>query len=319
MKPRDRVITALNRNIPDRVPFQATFSPEFAERLREYYGIKSDTPHDPHSSRWNGYELEKLMGQDALQVGIGWFTNYYLDSEDYIDEWGIHWTTDPYTTKYGTGLYTNIADGPLYDSSKISDYKAPDPHESRLYQTLERLINEEQSDYYVIGRVHTTIYETAWALRGMDNLLCDMALDPDLANSVLDIPFNYHLGVVKEIAKRGADMIWLGDDMGAQDSMIISPDMWREYFKPRMATIIAEAKKIKPDICMAYHTDGYNTPIIPDLTNRLMTSCLCRPMLISKLQTKTAHHTKFFPTRGVLPKILYIRSITVKKLQKEPA
>jgi uroporphyrinogen decarboxylase len=60
-------------------------------------------------------------------------------------------------------------------------------------------------------------------------------------------------------------MIWLGDDMGAQETLLLSPDMWRKYFKPRMAEIISTAKSVKPDIMIAYHTDGYNIPIIPEL------------------------------------------------------
>ena len=84
MKPRDRVLTALNREVPDRVPFQATFCPEMAERLRKKYNIKKDTPHDPHNGKWNGYALEKATGQDVLQCSIGWSTNYYLDDKELV-------------------------------------------------------------------------------------------------------------------------------------------------------------------------------------------------------------------------------------------
>ncbi len=265
MKPRDRVLTALNRETPDRVPFQATFTPEFAERLRKKYKIHKDKPHDPHSGIWNGYELEKTTKQDALQCSIGWCTNYYFDVKDYTDNWGVKWRVDSYETPFGTGHYTNIKEGPLHDYKNIESYQPPDPNLPGLYTNLQRLIKEEKSEYYIIGRLHTTVYETAWALRGMDNLLCDMALEPDKANRILDIPYKYHLEVAKKMAKYGVDMIWLADDMGAQNTMIIDPKMWRQYFKPRMAYIISEIKKINPDVAVAYHTDGYNLPIIPDL------------------------------------------------------
>jgi uroporphyrinogen-III decarboxylase len=61
------------------------------------------------------------------------------------------------------------------------------------------------------------------------------------------------------------DMIWLGDDVGGQTSMLMSPKMWRQYFKPRMADIIASLRAINPCIKIAYHTDGVVYPIIPDL------------------------------------------------------
>jgi uroporphyrinogen-III decarboxylase len=63
----------------------------------------------------------------------------------------------------------------------------------------------------------------------------------------------------------GVDMIWIGDDVGAQNAMLISPKMWRKFFKPRMANFIAELKAINPSVKVAYHSDGFIYPIIPDL------------------------------------------------------
>jgi uroporphyrinogen-III decarboxylase len=60
-------------------------------------------------------------------------------------------------------------------------------------------------------------------------------------------------------------MIWLGDDIGGQNSMLISPKMWRRYFKPRMAELISSLRGINPQVKIAYHTDGVVYPIIPDL------------------------------------------------------
>ena len=60
-------------------------------------------------------------------------------------------------------------------------------------------------------------------------------------------------------------MIWLGDDIGGQNNMLMSPATWRQFFKERMTTIISKIKSINPNIKVAYHTDGNNYPIIPDL------------------------------------------------------
>ena len=56
----------------------------------------------------------------------------------------------------------------------------------------------------------------------------DMAIDPDKANRVLEIPFQYHKTVTQQLVKLGVDMIWLGDDLGQQSSMLMSPKMWRK-------------------------------------------------------------------------------------------
>jgi uroporphyrinogen-III decarboxylase len=63
----------------------------------------------------------------------------------------------------------------------------------------------------------------------------------------------------------GVDMIWIGDDVGAQDKMLMSPATWRKFLKPRMATFISTLKAIDPQIKIAYHSDGTIYPIIPDL------------------------------------------------------
>lgn len=265
MKHRDRVIQAFNHQITDRPPFQATFTPEFAQRLREHLGIKDSFDHDPHSGRWNGYELEIATGQDALQCGIGWFTNYYSGKEPYTDEWGVHWKTDKYDTPYGSGYYTNLSDGPLKDDLAIESYNSPDPHRKELYTNLERLVSEYKSEYYIIGRLHCSIFESAWALRGFEQLMMDFYMNPDLAMQILDLTYSYHLEVAKNMARIGADMIWLGDDMGGQESLLLPPELWREFFKPLMTNIIFESKKINPELKIAYHTDGNNYDIIPDL------------------------------------------------------
>lgn len=265
MKHRERVIKALNFEETDRPPFQATFCPEFADRLRDVYGLDKSLPFDPHSGKWNGYELEILSGHDTLQCSIGWFTGYYLDNKPYTDEWGVNWRVDSYETPYGKGEFTNLSSAPLASDDAINNYTPPEPNRPELYVNLARLIKEYQEEYYIIGRLHCTIFESAWALRGFDKLLMDFYLNPDLAVRILDLTMEYHLAIAKKMAKMGVDMIWLGDDIGTQDSMLMPPELWQEFLKPRLANVINEIKSTNPKVKVAYHTDGNNYGIIPDL------------------------------------------------------
>ena len=289
MTHKERVIRALNHEETVRPPFQATFTPEFADRLRAEFHLPPMFT-EPHHRTWYGYDLEILTGQDALQAGAGWVTNYYLKPEAYTDEWGVEWKIDPYTTPFGVGHYTNIAHNPLRDNDEAAmAYKAPDPTRPELYAHLERLVREYGQEYYIIGRVHGTIFETAWALRGLDTLMTDFYLNPELTNHLLDETYLYHKEVVCQMVRRGVDMIWLGDDMGAQASLLIDPDLWREYFKPRMADIIRTAKAMNPQVKIAYHTDGCNYDIIPelieiglDVLNPIQTECMDPEILQEK-------------------------------------
>ena len=289
MRHRDSVIAALNHEPADCIPFQATFTPEFADRLRKYFGL---TPcrSEPHHREWYGYELEILTGQDALQAGVGWFTNYYLDEKPYRDNWGVQWKIDPYQTPFGSGLYTNIQRSPLADDEPDVDYyQPPDPNMPGLYEHVERLVREHKDEYYIIGRVHCTVFESAWALRGFENLLMDLYINPALAEKILDITFHYHLEVAKNMAHKGVDMIWLGDDFGSQTGPLISPDTWNEFFKPRYKQLCTEVKQINKNIKIAFHSDGCVYDIIPglieagiDVLNPIQTECMNPQILVEK-------------------------------------
>ena len=93
----------------------------------------------------------------------------------------------------------------------------------------------------------------------------DFALNPDIAARILDIPYRYHLTVAKKLVQMGVDMILTGDDVGAQGAMMISPEHWRKFLKPSMATFISEIKALNPQLKVAYHSDGMINPIIPEL------------------------------------------------------
>jgi uroporphyrinogen decarboxylase len=268
MKYRDRVLTALNHLEPDRCPMQISFTPEFAARLESDLQFKGQGVHNPHGGG-NTYELERLLDEDMLLTSVGWVNGYYQngyqDVDSYQDEWGVTWKTIEYETRFGKGKYTEPFGPPLADDHVLEAYKPPDPNRPTLYAEAECVVRKYKDEYWIVGVTPTTIFETAWALRGYERLLMDMAIDPEKANRVLEIPFQYHKTVTQRLVKLGVDMIWLGDDLGQQSSMLMSPKMWRKYFKPRMAELITSLRAINPHIKIAYHTDGVVYPIIPEL------------------------------------------------------
>ena len=263
MTHKERVALALSHKPTDRCPMQISFTPEFADRLATSMNLK-DKKHNPHGGG-NKYELECALGVDILLTSVGWANCYYADEDQYVDEWGVTWRSAPYETPFGIGRYTEIVGNPLSDETALETYIPPNPNRPELYRDAEALIKNYGEEYWIGGVTVTTIFETAWALRGLDQLMMDFALNPELAERILDIPFKYHLVAAKRLAALGVDMIWTGDDMGAQHSMMISPDMWRQYFKPRMAQFFSEVKAVNPKIKIAYHSDGAIQPIIPDL------------------------------------------------------
>jgi uroporphyrinogen-III decarboxylase len=154
---------------------------------------------------------------------------------------------------------------PLSDARALDSYVAPDPHRNSLYADAAKVIALYKDQYWITGVTVTTIFETAWALRGLEQLLIDFVEDPALARHILDIPFHYHLAAARRLVEMGVDMIWTGDDVGAQNSMLISPAVWRRMLKPYLAEFFSSLKAINPRLMIAYHSDGNIEPIIPDL------------------------------------------------------
>src|ERR1043166_6668124 len=111
MNHRERVLTALHHEAPDRCPLQVSFTPEFADRLRANLRVEDQRVHNPHGGG-NTYELERSLGEDILLVSVGWANSYYQQSGDYTDEWGISWKEIEYQTPFGVGHYTEPAGHP---------------------------------------------------------------------------------------------------------------------------------------------------------------------------------------------------------------
>jgi len=264
MKHRDRVLMALQHEAPDRCPMQISFTPEFAARLRQDLLHKTGAAHNPHGGG-NTYELERALDEDMLLTSVGWANCYYQEPGDYTDEWGIGWKQCEYTTRFGKGSYTEMVHHPLAEDTALENYRPPDPSRSELYEDAAHTVRQFKDDYWIVGVTVTTIFECAWALRGLEQMLTDFALHPEIAERILDIPYRYHLAAAKRLVEMGVDMVWTGDDVGGQHNMIISPQSWRQFLKPRMANFIAALKAINPQLKVAYHSDGVITPIIPEL------------------------------------------------------
>ncbi len=285
MRHRERVLMALDRQQPDRCPMQISFTPEFARRLREHMHVAGrlgtgQLDHNPHGGG-NTYDLELALDEDLLLTSVGWANSYYQASTPYTDEWGVGWSPSPYETPFGRGLYTEMTSHPLADARALDPYRPPDPERPELYIEAQKLLDQHHSEYFIVGVTVTTIFEAAWALRGLTQLLIDFVTDPDLAHRILDIPFQYHLTAAKRLVEMGVDMIWTGDDVGTQAGMLISPEHWRTFLQPRMAQFVAEIKAINPRVKVAYHCDGDLRMIIPelieigiDILNPIQPACL---------------------------------------------
>lgn len=260
MTSRERVLTALNHEEPDRVPIQVDYTPEAAETLSRHLSLGNATA-EAYSGKTS--EIPLLMGHDLLVAWHGIATSYYRDNddrEDYTCEWGIRWGW----VEYPGGRYTDIVEHPLADDAALSSFSTPDASESWRYDSVRELIREHGATHAIVGGMPCTLFEAAWYLRGYDRFLVDLITNRDFADELLDRLYGFQLVTGTRLAENGVDIIWIGDDFGTQDSLIMSPELWRTFFKPRYASLIAAFKKVKPDVKIAYHSDGNIEALIPE-------------------------------------------------------
>ena len=309
MSPKERVLTAINLDEPDRVPLFITITPQVAEKLSEHLGIATYThPDSPLSENRISYtELLTHLGNDIVGIGACAPENCptrEMEEGILINEWKIRYRK--------SGYYTEMIEHPLAraDSvSEIEDFQLPDPLAPGRFDHARMIVEKYGRDYAICGDVEATIFETCWYLVGMEKFLIDLALRKPYVFALMDRVMNYSLGVGKELVKLGADIIWLGDDFGSQQGMIISPQLWREVFKERMRFIIGELKKKNQDLKIAYHCCGSYFPIMEDLIevgvdilNALQPTAL--DMDTKKIKDSFGSKVSLFgavDTQGVLP------------------
>ena len=257
MTSRKRVLTAFNREPPDRVPAVlygqlVGYVPSVAKMLQEKCG--ETPPLDYFGFDITSFPLDPSRRQTD-------FTRYIpIDEHTKVDEWGVGW-------KAGSFLHYAQPLHPLARLSlqEIQDYPFPDLHEPYRYESSpqrnRRLHDQGLATAYFAG----SIFETAWFMRGMEQLFTDIMTAPATASFLLDRITDIVTASARHLAQADIDLLILGDDIAMQTGMMMSMEMWRQTFKPRLRRIIQAAREVKPDIHVFYHSDGNVFDAIGDL------------------------------------------------------
>jgi uroporphyrinogen decarboxylase len=141
----------------------------------------------------------------------------------------------------------------------------PDPLAAGRFDGAEADIARFKEDYFIIGDLELTMFEMAWHMVGLEKFMIDMSMGEPYVGALLDRVLEFSLGVGVRLVELGVDGVWTGDDFGTQAGMMISPNMWRQIFKPRFAELFRELKAANPNVLVMYHSDGAIAPILEDL------------------------------------------------------
>lgn len=153
---------------------------------------------------------------------------------------------------------------PLEKLPDWDDYVWPDPHELSLYVQAREKVGgiARRSEILLSGSHRSTLLERAWKLVGMENLFMMMLNEPERIHWLFDRIIEFQLGVAEEYVALGVEMAALGDDHGTQLAPLFSPELFRQFYKPRYRRLIDFYKS--KGCLIGFHSCGNIADLIPD-------------------------------------------------------
>jgi uroporphyrinogen decarboxylase len=257
MTKRENIIKILKRQGGEYIPLSLDFAGSLHRDFIEKHGDVSISDH---------YDL------DFRRVGIGPATEQHDFSGFYsgrslregteVSADGV--ANEPGDFEHFTHMVSPLA-GREVSVQEIEEYPLEDTAALDRYKGVAGRVDQLHADGYAVmgGPGHT--FERAWAVRGMQEMLIDFYENQEVAHALCERIHRMNMFMTEEFAADGVDIMLFGDDVGTQNGMMFSPEIWREFFKDRLAKQIAKAKEMNPGIVTWYHSDGDIGAIIPEL------------------------------------------------------
>lgn len=305
MNSRERFLCVLNGEQPDRTPILANLTIQAAEKLAPILGKEVGFIDSFLATRISHRDILLTLGNDAVIIAAtrGKPTTTLADGR-VKDEWGLVYKN--------VGLYSEAVERPLQQCETPEDverFEVPDPFApSRWIEAIETA-NQFRQDYAVVGDLEACLFELAWNLVGLEKFLLDLYTQEQYIEPLLDRIMDYSTKCALKMLDIGIDMIWVGDDFGTQSNLMISPELWQQYFKPRYERLFSTLKQKQPSLKIAYHSCGAVEPLIEeyiqiglDFLNPLQPAAT--GMELSSLSRKYGHKLGFFggvDVQNILP------------------
>ncbi|MCP4165051.1 MAG: hypothetical protein GY759_04045 [Chloroflexi bacterium] len=275
MTSRERVLAALDQQEVDRIPIDlggthnTSISTGAYKVLKTYLGVTTPTEELNPTYEWAKLEEAVLthLPSDTRSVFPSLVPDRRreLDSYTFVDDWGITWRRSPDHPQYHMIAHP-LAEATIVD---IEKHSWPDVEHEGRYAGLRDYAQQlrESTDFAICAAaLDTCIFDRSWSLRGMEQFLVDMLVDPDFALALLEkvaqIQYRRHECFLEQV---GAfiDVIMIGDDMGVQNGLLIQPELYRSMVKPFHKRYI-EVIKSNTDAKVIMHACGSVVDIVDD-------------------------------------------------------
>ncbi len=262
MNSRERTLQALQFKEPDRVPVDVWMS----AGLRKCLGLTDPAAYDAFLDR-HDVDLRYIPGPAYTGPAI----------PPNQDIWGVKRAPITVATAYGSESYSEVSESPLAgaqdagDVARYGGWPSPDWFDySGIEAQCEAVRTTGRAVVFMGDRLNRVAQlKPAMYLRGMDTILMDMAVNPDLAKAVfahIRQFYNAYLERILEAANGKLDLLLTGDDFGAQGGPLVSPAMWQEFLADGFAGYIARAHEY--GVRVIHHTCGSVRPLIPMMIER---------------------------------------------------
>jgi uroporphyrinogen decarboxylase len=273
MSHRERVIAAFSHKQPDRTPIDlgstrnSSIVVEGYERLKSHFGIQEENVLISRMMRVVNVHEQILQALDIDTRGIFPSTPSDIPTGDrsYKDEWGIERINPP-----GSNYYDQV-NFPLSGSISINDvskYPFPEPEKPiRIKGLKERIKYIHENNYAAILNMPSGFVHISQYLRGFEDWFADVASDRKLIEFLFDAVLDINLSMCRMILNEvgnDVDILMASDDLGFQDGLMISPQLYREIIKPRHRKYFQQMHEMS-SAKVLFHTCGSVIDIIDDL------------------------------------------------------
>jgi len=262
LTPRENVLRLLRREGFESIPCDFNLCPSLWEDYRRIEKSPLDV------SEFFGFPWRGAPGIQPTDTDNTRFHKYHLDNgvvldeSVSIDEWGVGHRKTPTSMHMTQMLY------PLDGAETIEDitsYPMPVYEDGPNAHIKDAVAQIQARGLAAMGNTHCTIWEKAWYMRGMENLMADMLTDEDMATALFDMVEERAVKMAQIYAEAGVDILFLGDDIGMQHTIMMSDEVYCKWLKPRLKNVIDAARAIKPDLLVMYHSCGFVEPFIEHL------------------------------------------------------
>jgi uroporphyrinogen decarboxylase len=264
MTSRQRMKMALAHREADRVPCHMNASAPVVAKLKQDMGLRTDRQL-LDALNIDTFDMRGITIRDGIMPEYIGGEHPTLDSSwrgNIISLWGI--VEEESTSEYGTVI--NQINYPLKEATTLEDLAAfrwPDPNWFDYQNIRTRLEPWAERSIILTG---ASVWQHPSYVRSLDILMMDLVLEPSMANYIFDrFTDFYHEFFTRILCEAGdlIDCIALADDLGTQNNLMISPDMFKEFVKPRIRRFADLAHQ--HDCSLILHTDGNIRSIIPDI------------------------------------------------------